>query len=92
MVRVPQINDIAFAINMYYSKPQIGNPDIQELFPKSGKNTISGLKKAVVEKMIEKGEMRYNGLLVSTKTAFETWGIDINDLEYRYNKLKKLGF
>lgn len=40
--------------------------------------------------MIEKGEMRYNGLLVSTKTAYETWGIDIEDLEFRYNKLKKL--
>ncbi len=90
MVRVPQINDIAFAINMYYSKPQIGNQDIKELFPKCGKNTICGLKKAVIEKMIEKGEMRYNGLLVSTRTAYETWGIDIEDLEYRYNKLKKL--
>ena len=41
--------------------------------------------------MIEKGEMRYNGLLVSTKTAYETWGIDIQDLEFRHNKLKKLG-
>ncbi len=58
---------------------------------KSGDTTIWNLKKAVVEKMIEKGEMRYNGLLVSTKTAYETWGIDIDDLEHRYNKLKELG-
>jgi len=90
MVRVPQIEDIGFAIKLYYSKPQIGNKDIAELFPHSGRNTICGLKKAVVEKMIENGEMRYNALLVSTKTAYETWGIDINDLEYRYNKLKEL--
>lgn len=91
MVRVPQINDIAFAIKLYYSKPQIGSKDIHQLFPKSGDTTIWNLKKAVVEKMIEKGEMRYNGLLVSTKTAYETWGIDIDDLEHRYNKLKELG-
>ena len=58
---------------------------------KSGDTTIWNLKKAVVEMMIEKGEMRYNGLLVSTKTAYETWGIDIDDLEHRYNKLKELG-
>lgn len=90
MVRVPQIEDIGFAIKLYYSKPHISNNDISELFPHSGRNTICGLKKAVVQKMIEKGEMRYNGLLVSTKTAYETWGIDIEDLEFRYNKLKKL--
>ena len=41
--------------------------------------------------MIENGEMRYNALLVSTKTAYEKWGIDIQDLEFRHNKLKKLG-
>ena len=33
MVRVPQIEDIGFAIKLYYSKPQIGNKDIAELFP-----------------------------------------------------------
>lgn len=90
MVRVPQIEDIEFAIKLYYSKPQIGNKDISELFPHSGSSTICGLKKAAAQKMAEKGEMRYNSLLVSTKTAYEAWGIDINDLELRYNKLKEL--
>lgn len=91
MVRVPQIEDIGLAIKMYYSNPQIGKKEISELFPKSCDTTIYNLKKAVVKKMDEKGEMRYNSKLVSTKTAYETWGIDIEDLEFRYNKLKKLG-
>lgn len=90
MVRVPQIEDIEFAIKLYYSRPQISNKDISELFPKSCDTTICNLKKAVVKKMAENGEMRYNSKLVSTKTAYETWGIDIEDLEFRYNKLKKL--
>jgi len=28
---------------------------------------------------------------VNTKSAYKAWGIDINDLEKRYAKLKKLG-
>ena len=70
MVRVPQIEDIEFAIKLYYSRPQISNKDISELFPKSCDTTICNLKKAVVKKMAENGEMRYNSKLVSTKTAW----------------------
>ena len=39
---------------------------------------------------LEKGQKPFDFFTVSTATAYEAWGIDVEDLEKRRNKLKKL--
>lgn len=89
-VRIPAIADLATAIRLYYSKLELSNADIRELFPETGKSTILKLKKKAQEYMTEKGTLAYGGYSVNTRDAYSAWGLDIADIEKRYEKLKKL--
>lgn len=40
--------------------------------------------------MAENQTPSWNALRVNTKDAYAAWGLDIEDLERRYRKLKKL--
>lgn len=40
--------------------------------------------------MNENDVPQWNALRVNTKTAYEAWGLNIDDLERRYRKLQKL--
>lgn len=92
MVRIPQITSLETAIKLYYENIEIGNPEIKMLFGSIGSARVCKLKKLAKEKMDENNVPSWNALNVNTKAAYSAWGIDISDLEYRYNKLKKLGF
>lgn len=87
--RIPQIKDIRSAIVMYYSKIELRSSDIKDLFDCSGA-TASKIKKIAREYMREQNTPVWNAGQVNTKAAYEAWGLDIDDLEKRYNKLKKL--
>lgn len=90
-VRIPQIADLESAVNLYYRKPMLFNDDVKELFPTvRSNNTITKLKRKAREYMIENDIMPINALAVDTKAAFTAWGLDIHDMEYRLNKLRKL--
>lgn len=88
-VRIPQPVSLQTAIRIYYENIEIGNREINELFGVKGQ-TILKLKKVAKEKMDEDKIPNWNALKVNTKTAYQAWGLDINDLEKRYNKLKEL--
>jgi hypothetical protein len=91
MTNIPSI-DIETAIRMYYENVEIGNNDIQRLFlGKVGSTRMQSLKRIAKDKMREKGTLIWNANKVNTEAAFEAWGLDITDLERRYQKLKKLG-
>ncbi len=47
-------------------------------------------QKIAMEYIIENEIVRWNAKAVNTQAAFRAWGLDIDDLEKRYNKLKKL--
>ena len=89
-VRIPQLVSLETAIKLYYTHSELSNKDIVELFGKLSSATISKLKKRVYENMAEEGSQIWNANFVNTKVAYRTWGIDIDDLEYRYQKLKEL--
>lgn len=85
---IPRIDNILKVIKTYYGKLELGTSDIAELF-NIGKNKALRLKRAVQEYMIANELPIINANYVDTEEAFKVWGIDINKLEKRYEKLKK---
>lgn len=90
-VRIPQVESIEKAIQIFYSRIEIGNKDVAELFGRIGTARITKLKKLAKEQMDEDNVPNWNAAYVNTKAAYKAWGLDIDDLEKRYAKLKKLG-
>lgn len=89
-VNIPQLVNLKQAITMYYTKTALTNSDIKALFA-CGPDKVADLKMLAKEVTAEKDKMQWNSLTVRTDDAFEAWGLDIDDLEKRYTKLKKLG-
>ena len=84
-----QLNDIGKAIKIYYSRIEMSNSDIKTLFG-CGDGTAIKLKRIAKEKVLEKNIPIFDSRMVNTQAAFEAWGLDIQDLEKRYAKLKKI--
>ena len=90
MIRIPQITSLETAIKLYYENIEIGNQEIKVLFGPIGSARVCKLKNLAKEKMLEENVPNWNALNVNTETAYKAWGLDIDDLVYRYNKLKEL--
>ena len=90
-VHIPEITSLETAIRLYYENLELGNTEIKELFRVASSKKILTLKQMAKKRMEEQDIPLWNALRVNTKTAYEAWGLDINDLERRYNKLQKLG-
>lgn len=60
------------------------------LFGNRSSATISRLKKVAKQEMILNDIPTFNANKVNTAIAYKVWGIDVVDLEKRYEKLKKL--
>ena len=72
-VHTPPITSIEIAIHIFYSYSEIGNAEIKRLFGKLSSATISKLKKAVKNKMIQENVYSLanskNGYFISTYTV-----------------------
>lgn len=90
-VKSAKITDIGYAIKIYYQYPEIGNKEISKLFGVVSGQALCRIKKEVREEMIKENIPYWNGHAVNTRTAYRVWGIDIDELERNYTKLKKLG-
>lgn len=90
-MNIPQITNIDTAISMYYRYPEIGTKEIEKLFNKHSKSTISRLKKLAQKCMIEDNIYSHGLYKVNTECAYKAWGLNIQDLEKRRCKLQKLG-
>lgn len=89
-VRIPQIVNLEAAIQLYYERLELSNADIELLFGKHSSSTIAGLKAMARDKMRENNVPCWNAQRVNTEAAYSAWGLSIDDLEYRYKKLKQL--
>lgn len=89
-VRIPHIVDIRTAIRLYYERIELSNADIEILFGKHSSSTVAKLKDLAKDYMVQHGIQAWNPLCVNTKAAYAAWGLDIDDLENRYMKLKAL--
>ena len=91
---IPKLRSVAGAIRIYYENIELSNKEIQELFESRQGKKISGstivkLKFEVQKIAAERIVPVWDKGCVNTKLAFEVWGLDIDDLEKRYKKLKK---
>ena len=89
-IYIPTITSIDNALKVYYENAEIGNKEIKILFGNRSSATVLKLKKLVKKEMIKNNIPMFNVNKINTKTAFEVWGIDIDDLENRRKKLKEL--
>lgn len=84
-----QVKDIATAVNIYYTYPELGTKQIQQLFS-CGRNKATELKAIARKLQDEKGVITYARSSVNTRYAYEAWGIDIADLEKRHIRYQKI--
>lgn len=89
-VRIPPLVSLETALKLYYEKVELCNRDILELFGDLSTATVSRLKSKAREQMAADGVPSWSGFGVNTESAYRSWGIDINNIEARYNKLKEL--
>lgn len=89
-VRVPQYTSLKIAISLFYEKTELNNSDIQLLFGKLSSSTIARLKNKARQQMDKDNVPSWNFRMVNTRSAFKAWGLDIDDLEYRYSKCKAI--
>lgn len=89
MMNIPNISSVEYAVRLYYSRPWLCNKDIAELFGGICGATIAKLKKLANAASAEENHMLYNNRTVITEDAYKAWGLDIELLERRLNKLRK---
>ena len=89
--RRKDITSIDTALRIYYSKSEIGSPEMKELFGDMCNSSLTMMRKPVLEAMAERGMKSFRQYTVNTEVAYEVWGIDVADLEKRRAKLLKLG-
>jgi hypothetical protein len=89
-IYIPSITGIENALKIYYENAELGNKEIRALFGNRSTATVSRLKKNVRAEMLKRGIPSFCAFRVNTPTAYDVWGIDINDLEERRRKLKEL--
>lgn len=89
MARRTQIKDIETAVKIFYTYPELGTKQVQELYD-CGRNKATELKAIARKLQDEKGILTYSSSSVNTRCAYEAWGIDIEDLEKRLIVARKL--
>lgn len=90
-VRIPQVESIPNALSLYYTKTELASADIRFLFGQISDSKIQKMKHSVKIAMKDNNIPNLDCYCINTKIAYKVWGIDIEELERRYNKLKKLG-
>lgn len=88
---VPRIKDIDTALWIYYQYTELDTKLIKMLFPDIKQGTMSKLRKQVKIVMAERNIKTFGRNHINTKCAFEVFGIDVEDLEQRKAKIRKLG-
>lgn len=89
-VRIPTVTSLKTAIRLFYERTELSNEDIKDLFGDLSSATITRLKNVVREEMVKRNTPVWNANRVNTEVAYVSWGLSIDDLERRYEKLKKL--
>ena len=77
------------ALKLYYTKTEIDNADIRELFD-CNISTATRLKNQVRVEMAKAGVKTWLPKNVDVQTAYKVWHIDVDNLEKRLVKLTKL--
>lgn len=77
------------ALEMYYTKTEINNAEIRELFS-CNSTTATRLKRSVQDEMAKTGVRTWLPGNIDVITAFKVWCIDVDRCEKHLIKLQKL--
>lgn len=91
-MNTPRIASVEVAVELYYSTYALYTADLRRLFPSASAATLSRLKRVAREYTVSHGLMLIDNLSVPTDDAYKAWGLDIEQLEAKFKKLKRLGF
>jgi hypothetical protein len=86
---VPQVRDLAKAVEMYYTRHELAPADIRTLFGCSA-STAQKLRRRGKEQMAMDGVPAWNDQYVNTACAFRSWGLEIEKLEQGLRALRRL--
>lgn len=87
-----QIKDLETTVRLYYERLELSNSDIRAIFGNISSATVVRLKNQAREQMITDKSPIWNAQNVNTVSAYKAWHLDIDELEKRLLKLRKLGF
>ena len=87
---IPALTNIDTALSVYYNNLELGNKEIKTLFGERSSATITRLKNAVRNEMEKQNIFSFSANRVNTAIAFQTWGLDVDDLEKRKKKIEAL--
>ena len=89
-VNVPQVQDLAAAVELFYKKNELGTEDVMRIFGCS-RSTAGRLKNRAREQMRMDEVPSWNQQMVNTEAGFRSWGLDIGKMEKSLARLKRLG-
>ena len=89
-VRIPQLLDIRKAVELYYSRLDLSNADIKDLFGNMSSSTVAKLKALAEKQRMKDGVSKWSANRVVTMCAYKAWGLDIEDLEKRVKALDRM--
>ena len=84
-----KLPDAEKALKLYYTKTEIDNADIRELFD-CNISTATRLKNQVRAEMAKIGVKTWLPKNIDVQTAFKVWRIDVETLEKKLTKLVSL--
>lgn len=88
-VRVPQVQNLGFAIRLYYEKVELSVADIVHLFG-CAQPTARKLRLRGREEMASSDTPSWNEQNVNTECAYRAWGLDIEKMERNLQRLRRL--
>lgn len=89
-IKVKKGLSVKTLVETYYQSPYLDTQGICKLLD-CCRATAINMKKQVKEEMHRRNEIFYDSNSVSTATAYEVWGFDINHLEEIYKKQREYG-
>lgn len=88
--RVPAISSLEDAVRIFYENLELRTATIRELFPGISQSKVSRLKNMAREEMKNREVDTFDSTAVNTRCAYAAWGLDVAELEYRLQKVRRL--
>ena len=80
-----KVKDMGTAVEVFYGSPELGTQEIMKLFGCS-RSAAQKLKRIVQNEQEKQEILTFSKNAVNTRLAYQVWGLDIKDLEQRFNK------
>jgi hypothetical protein len=87
---VKRTDDLRLLIEIFYTMDELSTEDIKKIFPGCSLSFLNKKKLEARKQMAEENSMAWSNHCVKTTSAFNAWGINIEEIETKALKLKAL--